>query len=88
MKSKWLHQLLIYVCNAATNIFHSDNRWLDRLALFLCGYATVTFFLATYTNTGLPFAWTIFVVYPSIGIYLFFQWLWTRPKNERTGKRK
>jgi len=55
-----------------------NNVWLDRLSFFLCGYILVTYYWATFTNTGVPWAWVLCVVFPSVGIYLLFKWLWSK----------
>jgi len=56
----------------------AQKKWVDRLSVFLCGYILVTYYWATFTNTGVPWAWVLCVVFPSVGIYLLFKWLWSK----------
>lgn len=77
-KNKWVCKLTGFLCDFATDIFHGGNKWLDRLAFFLCAYASITFFWGYLSDTGVPFVWVLFVVFPSITIYKLFEWLWTR----------
>lgn len=49
---------------------------LEALATFLTLYMLCFFCFGVATESGVPYFWVLFCVYPSFTIYILATWLW------------
>jgi len=61
-----------------TSKMKNKSKWLDWLAAFLWLYMTSTALIGYLTNTFIPWWWCVLFVFPSIGLYCFAKWLWSK----------